>query len=238
MNSPLLLLLLKENNRTCEKPRQEEMLSWSGALGLAQAFCCVSAESSQAATPHSGLRLPKLPLHLSWKPVLLQIEMGIHGPEVCQGSKGPRLWLPLIDPMEQLEDLPPSWGLSGIHSRSCSSTPPRGSVSTWAIPHASLPVFHELTQPSLPFSPVSLCQACLKQAGRFRSCWGGTNIREWLGEIEAHFVRKQHRCWLLCHGSEQRSQAVKQPKDLGVSTQKNQYLDELGNSQMSKIPHW
>lgn len=116
MNSPFLLLLLKENNRTCEKPRQEEMLSWCGALGLAQAFCCVSAESSQAATPHSGLRLPKLPLHLNRKPVLLQIEMGIHEPEVCQGSKGPRLWLPLIDPMEQLEDLPPSWGLSGIHS--------------------------------------------------------------------------------------------------------------------------
>lgn len=34
------------------------------------------------------------------------------------------------------------------------------------------------------------------------------------------------------------TQAVKQPKDSGVTTQKNQYLGDLGNSQMSKIPQW
>lgn len=221
------MLLLKENNRTREKPRQEEMLSWSGALGLAQAFCCVSAESRRAATPHCGLLLPKPPLHLNWNPVLLQIQMGIHGPEACRGSEGPTL-APLGGSREQLEDFPPSLPPGDCLVSSWSSSPPRGSVSTRALPHACF---------SWTYTTFITLQPSASSSGSpgFRSCWGATNMG-WLGETRAHFVRKQHRCWVLCHGSEQRSQAVKQPRDLGVNTQKNQCLDQLG--QMSKIPHW
>lgn len=51
----------------------------------------------------------------------------------------------------------------------------------------------------------------------------------------AHFVRKQHGCWLLCHGSEQRSQTGKQPKDLGVTTkEKTSIWMNLGTAKCLK----
>lgn len=118
------------------------------------------------------------------------------------------------------EDLPPSWGLSGIRSRSWSSTLPRGSVSTWAIPHASLPFF------SWTYTTFITLQPSISLSGLHETGWQVQKLLEWhkhmgwLGEIGAHFVRKPHGCWLLCRGSEQRSQTGKQPKDLGVTTQK------------------
>lgn len=120
---------------------------------------------------------------------------------------------------------------------SWSSTPPRGSGSTRAIPHACFSPTYTTFITLQPSVSVSLAWHRLagSQVVGVAQTYGVIGSGDWGSFCEKI---KQHRCWLLCHGSEQRSQAVKQPGDLGVTSQKNQYLDELGSSQMSKIPHW
>lgn len=177
MNSPFLLLLLKENNRVWETQVGGNAFL-IGALGLAQTFCCVSAEIRRAATLTRGYLHPKL--HLNSKPILLQAEMSIHGPRTAGRS------LP-----------PPADCLVFV-----AAAPPLPEAP-WVPGLSLMPVFHELTQPSSSFRPASL--AWNKQGRQVQELLGWHKHKGWLGEIGAHFVRKQQKCWLLWHASEQRN---------------------------------